>query len=109
MGELPELGHLHRKQIASLVGLAPCNHDRGTLRGQRHLRGGRSAVRATLYMAARVARQRNPTIRAFYERLLAAGKAKKVALTACRRKLLTTLNTLVTSGQRWEAKPRAAP
>lgn len=100
--ELPELGRLNRKQVAALVGVAPINRDSGTLRGQRHVAGGRSSVRAALYMAALVATRWNPTIRAFYQRLCAAGKIKKVALTACMRKLLTILNAMVRSNRRWE-------
>ena len=105
LAELPELGKLDRKQIAALVGVAPLNHDSGTFRGKRSIWGGRAPVRATLYMAALVATRTNPTIRTFYERLCAMGKAKKVALTACMRKLLTTLNAMVRSGTTWRALP----
>src|SRR5260370_804354 len=83
LAELPELGTLNRKQIAALVGVAPLNRDSGTMRGKRTVWGGRAQIRATLYMAAVVAARFNPVIRAFYQRLCAAGKAKKVALTAC--------------------------
>ncbi len=106
LAELPELGTLNRKQIAALVGVAPFNRDSGTLRGSRAIWGGRAPLRATLYMAALVATRYNPVLRAFYHRLLAAGKAKKVALTACMRKLLTILNALVKTGQPWS--PTAA-
>ena len=88
LSQLPELGQLDRKAIAKLVGVAPLNHDSGTLRGRRRVWGGRSAVRAVLYMAALVATRCNPLIRAFYARLCAAGKPKKVALVACMHKLL---------------------
>lgn len=101
LGELPELGTLTRKQIAALVGVAPRARDSGTLRGKRMVWGGRSSVRAVLYMGTLVATQRNPVIRAFYQRLQAAGKAKKVALVACIRKLLTILNAMVRSNSYW--------
>ena len=99
---LPELGALDRKQIAALVGVAPINRDSGTMRGRRTVWGGRSRVRATLYMGTLVATRYNPVIRVFYQRLLAAGKAKKVALVACMRKLLTILNSMVKSGRHWD-------
>jgi transposase len=92
---LPELGSLDRKQISSLVGVAPLNRDSGAYRGKRTVWGGRKAVRQALYMAALVASRSNPVIAAFYERLVGAGKAKKVALTACMRKLLTMINSMV--------------
>ncbi len=98
---LPELGALNRKQIAALVGVAPMNRDSGTMRGRRAVSGGRARVRTVLYMGALVASRRNPVIREFYQRLLAAGKSKKLALTACMRKLLVILNGMVKSGQRW--------
>jgi len=102
LSELPELGRLNRKQVAALVGVAPVNRDSGTLHGHRHIVGGRASVRPALYMAALVATRWNPAIRAFYQRLCAAGKLKKVALTACMRKLLTILNAMVRSNRRWE-------
>ena len=92
---LPELGTLDRKRIAALVGVAPFNRDSGAFRGRRTVWGGRTRVRATLYMATLVASRHNPVIRTFYQRLLAAGKPKKVALTACMRKLLTILNAML--------------
>ena len=98
---LPELGTLNRKQIAALVGVAPINRDSGTMRGRRGVWGGRARVRMVLYMGALVASRHNPVIRQFYQRLLAAGKSKKVALTACMRKPLVILNGMVKSGQRW--------
>ena len=98
---LPELGALDRKQIAALVGVAPINRDSGRMRGRRSVWGGRARVRAALYMGALVGSRHNPVIRDLYQRLLAAGKAKKLALTACMRKLLTILNAMVKSGQRW--------
>ena len=98
---LPELGTLNRKQIAALVGVAPFNRDSGPRRGKRSVWGGRIRVRATLYMAALSASRYNPVLRVFYQRLLAAGKPKKVALTACMRKLLTILNAMIRSGQHW--------
>jgi transposase len=99
--QLPELGLLNRKQIAALVGVAPFNRDSGTLRGRRTIWGGRAPVRAVLYMATLVATRRNPVLAAFYQRLLAAGKLKKVALVACMRKLLTILNAMLASGTPW--------
>jgi transposase len=100
--DLPELGTLNRKQIAALVGVAPLTRDSGTLRGKRTVWGGRAHVRAALYMAALVASRCNPIIRNCYQRLCAAGKAKKVALTACMRKLLTILNAMVKHRTPWQ-------
>lgn len=105
---LPELGTLNRKQIAALVGVAPINRDSGTMRGRRAVWGGRARVRTVLYMGALVASRRNPVIREFYQRLLAAGKTKKVALTACMRKLLVILNGMVKSGQHWKPESVAS-
>jgi transposase len=102
LAELPELGTLGRQQIAALVGVAPLNRDSGARRGKRAVWGGRAAVRATLYMAALVATRHNPAIRAFYARLLAAGKPRKVALVACMRKLLTILNALLRQQTPWQ-------
>lgn len=102
LAHLPELGTLNRKQIAALVGVAPLNRDSGTLRGRRTCWGGRANVRSVLYMAALVATRYNSAIRAFYHRLLAAGKAKKVALVACMRKLLTIVNAMLKHGTAWE-------
>jgi transposase len=101
LAELPELGQLNRKQIAALVGIAPLNRDSGTLRGRRTIWGGRATVRAALYMAALVASRRNAVIRAFYKRLRDAGKAPKVALVACMRKLLTILNAMIKHRTCW--------
>lgn len=98
---LPELGRLSGKQLAKLVGVAPLNHDSGQYRGKRRVWGGRARVRAPLYMAALSAVRHNSIIRAYYERLLAKGKAKKLALTACMRKLLTILNAMVKSKTHW--------
>ena len=101
IGELPELGHLTRKQIAALVGVAPHARDSGTLRGKRMIWGGRAPVRAVLYMGALVAARHNPVIRAFFLRLRAAGKPAKLALTACMRKLWVILNAMVHAGTPW--------
>lgn len=101
LAELPELGELNRKQIAALVGVAPFNRDSGKLKGRRAIWGGRATVRAALYMAALVASRRNAVIRVFYKRLRAAGKAPKVALVACMRKLLTILNAMIKHKTRW--------
>ena len=99
--ELPELGRLNRRKIAALVGVAPLNRDSGTMRGRRTVWGGRAKLRAALYMAALVASQRNHIITAFYQRLLDAGKTKKVALVACMRKLLTILNAMMRTMTAW--------
>jgi transposase len=101
LANLPELGTLTRHQIAALVGVAPLNRDSGTLRGKRTVWGGRAHVRTALYMGTLVATRFNPVIKAFYQRLCAAGKAKKVALTACMRKLLTILNAMVRHRTPW--------
>lgn len=98
IAELPELGRLDRRQIAALVGVAPYARESGVWRGRRRIAGGRGQLRRTLYMATLTATRHNPVIRAFYERLLAAGKLKKVALVACIRKLLTILNAMVRDG-----------
>lgn len=101
IAQLPELGQIDRKQIASLVGVAPFNRDSGTLRGRRTVWGGRAAVRQTLYMATLTAVRWNPPLKAFYERLRNKGKAPKVALVACMRKLLTMLNAMLRDGKKW--------
>jgi transposase len=104
MSELPELGSLNRKQIASLVGVAPMNRDSGAFRGKRRVTGGRSKVRTVLYMSMWSTIQYDPKIKATYERLLLAGKPKKVALVACMRKQLTILNTMMKNGAHWDEK-----
>lgn len=101
LSSLPELGNLNRKQIAALVGVAPLNADSGTRRGRRIVWGGRLRIRQVLYMAALVATIHNPAIRAFYMRLLARGKPKKLAITACMRKLLTILNAMMKHHTHW--------
>ena len=101
LAHLPELGTLDRRQIAALVGVAPFNRDSGTLRGKPTVWGGRARVRAALYMGALVASRFNPLIRDFYQRLLAAGKPKKLALTACMRKLLVILNSMLKHRSPW--------
>lgn len=102
IAQLPELGQIDRKQIAALVGVAPFNRDSGTLRGRRTVWGGRAAVRQTLYMATLTAVRWNPPLKAFYERLRDKGKAPKVALVACMRKLLTMLNAMLRDGKKWD-------
>ena len=102
LSQVPALGQLNRKEIAALVGVAPLNRDSGTWRGRRTMWGGRASVRAVLDLRAVVASRHNPVIREFYERLLAAGKVKKVALTACMRKLLTILNAMVKHHRTWQ-------
>lgn len=103
LGALPELGQLTRQEIGKLVGVVPLNRDSGQHRGQRHIGGGRAHVRAKLYMGALVAMRRNPRIQQFYQRLVASGKAKKVALVACMHKLLTILNQIVRTATPWDA------
>jgi transposase len=102
IAELPELGHLDRRQIASLVGVAPINRDSGTFRGRRMIMGGRANVRKALYMPTVTAIRHNPTLQALYERLTARGKPAKVALTAAMRKLLTILNAILKSQTPWQ-------
>lgn len=103
LAELPELGTLDRRQIAALVGICPYSRDSGTTRGRRRIFGGRACVRAALYMAALSAIRCNPVFTAMYKRLVAAGKIKKVAIVACMRKLLTTLNAMLQQGTMWLA------
>ena len=102
LGRLPELGTLDRKRVAALVGVAPFADDSGKRRGQRYIQGGRADVRSALYMAAFTARQHSGPIKAMFERLRAAGKSYKVAMTACMRKLLVILNAILKSGQPWK-------
>lgn len=106
---VPELGTLNQREIAKLVGLAPLNDDSGKRSGARHIRGGRTAVRAVLYMATLTATRCNPVIKAFYQRLLARGKIHKVALTAAMRKLLVILNTIVKTQTPWNATLQQRP
>lgn len=101
LAELPELGELNRRKIAALAGVAPFNRDSGKLKGRRAIWGGRASVRAALYMAALVASRHNPVIKALYTRLRDAGKARKVALVACMRKLLTIVNAMMKHKTRW--------
>lgn len=103
LAHLPELGTLNRREIAALVGVAPFNRDSGTLRGKRTVWGGRSRVRGALYMGTLSATRCNPVIRDFYQRLLAAGKPKKLALVACMRKMLVILNAMMKAGQPWHS------
>lgn len=102
LAELPELGRLSRRELAALVGVAPFNRDSGSRRGPRRCWGGRASVRTVLYMATLVATRYNPVIRAVYQRLLATGKCKKVALTACMRKFVIILNAMVKAGTPWQ-------
>ena len=103
---LPELGRLNRRQIAALVGVAPFNQDSGKHQGERRVWGGRARVRAVLHMATLSATRWNPLIKEFYQRLLSRGKPPKVALTACTRKLLLLLNSMVKTGERWSYTPQ---
>ena len=102
LGALPELGTITRKQIAALAGVAPINRDSGKYRGKRTIKGGRTMVRPALYMATLVATRFNPVIKAYYNHLLGLGKVKKVALTACMRKLLTILNAIIRERRPWQ-------
>ena len=102
IADVPELGQLSRREISALVGVAPFNRDSGQMRGKRAIFGGRAQVRASLYMATLVAIRFNAVIKRFYDRLLVAGKPKKVAIVACMRKLLTILNAMVRSGKNWD-------
>lgn len=106
---LPELGRLGRRQIAKLVGVAPLADDSGNRRGKRFVHGGRTDVRAVVYMAALSAIRHNPVIAAFHARLLAAGKPKKVAIVACMRKLLTILNAMMRDQAAWDASRHVCP
>ena len=108
MAELPELGNCSRQQIAALVGVAPINRDSGLFRGQRRTWGGRAQVRSALSMATLVATRFNPVIKQHYQRLLEAGKVKKVALVACMRKLLTILNAMIRENRTWRNPPQSA-
>ena len=103
IAQLPELGRLNRREIAALAGVAPVANDSGNRKGRRRVQGGRFEIRRVLYMATLTAARYNPVIRAFYERLKAAGKLPKVALVACMRKLLTMLNAMVRTGKPWDA------
>lgn len=102
LSELPELGRLNRRQIAALVGIAPMNRDSGRHKGKRYIRGGRHKVRTVLFVSMMSAIQCHPKIKPVYERLVAAGKPKKVAIVACMRKQLTILNTMVKNGTYWD-------
>lgn len=102
---LPELGLLNRRQIASLAGVAPYSRDSGSFRGRRSIWGGRARVRTALYMSSLSAKRYNPELQDLYRRLVEAGKPKKVALTACMRKLLLTLNSVIKRGTPWEPRP----
>jgi transposase len=102
LGELPELGQLTHRQIAALSGLAPFNRDSGKMRGRRRIRGGRAPIRTMLYMAMLCGIQHNPVMKQFYEKLVAQGKHKKVALIACMRKMITILNAMVRDQKEWQ-------
>jgi len=104
VGELPELGHVNNKKISALAGVAPFCRDSGMMKGKRTIWGGRGQVKIALYMAALSASKHNPAIKVFYERLIAKGKAKKVALVACMRKLLIVMNTMVKNNEPWHAE-----
>ena len=107
LGDMPELGQLNHKQIAALTGVAPYNRDSGKCKGKRRIRGGRASVRTVLYMATLTSIQHNPVIKQFYQRLVSQGKHKKVALTACIRKMITILNAMVRDGLCWNEKAMA--
>jgi transposase len=105
LAELPELGTLNRHQISKLVGVAPLNRDSGPLRGTRHIYGGRTRVRAMLYMATLSATRFNPVIKEFYQRLLAKGKPFKIAITACMRRLIVIINVMIRDRVTWKIAP----
>ncbi|HAL0640981.1 TPA: IS110 family transposase [Escherichia coli] len=105
LGELPELGKLNRRQITALVGVAPFNRDSGYMRGRRRISGGRSGLRNVLFMAVLSAVRFNPVLKAFFARLVAAGKPKKVALVACMRRMVCILNAMLRDGSRFEVAP----
>ena len=105
LADLPERGPLNRRQVAALAGVAPLAWDRGSRRGTRRVWGGRAPLGAVRYMGTLVASRHNPVIRAFYRRLLQAGKPKKVALVACMRKLLTILNAMMRTQTTWQQLP----
>lgn len=109
LAELPELGVLDNKKLASLVGVAPFNHDSGKFKGRRRIKGGRKVVREKLYMATLVATRWNPVISEYYQRLLQAGKAKKVALVACLHKLLNIINTMLKKNSMWKPNLSSQP
>lgn len=109
VSDLPELGQLTAKQISRLVGVAPLNHDSGQHKGKRMIQGGRAHVRAVLYMGAVVAMRHNSVIKTFYERLVQRGKSKKLALTACVRKMLVILNAMVRDKQPWSPPDNLQP
>lgn len=102
LAEVPELDRLSRREISALVGVAPINRDSGTIRGRRTIFGGRAGVRTALYMALLVATRFNPVMKAFYIRLIIAGKPKKVALVACMRKLLSIVNAMFRKSEKWD-------
>lgn len=104
MADLPELGQLSRQKIAALVGVAPFNNDSGPRRGKRRVKGGRAAIRSTLYMATLSSIQYNPVIQSFYQHLVKRGKVKKVAVVACMRKLLTILNAMIRDNNIWSTE-----
>ena len=103
LGELPELGQLSSRQIGALCGLAPYNRDSGSMRGKRRIKGGRAPIRTVLYMAMLSAIQHNKVMKNFYQKLVAQGKHKKVAITACMRKMMTILNAMVRDNQEWRS------
>ncbi len=109
LGLLPELGTVNGSEIAKLSGLAPMNRDSGKLRGKRHIGGGRGRVRAALYMAALSATRFNPTVKLWYQRLLATGKPKKAALVACMRKMLVVLNQMLKTNTHWNSHVTPTP
>jgi transposase len=104
ISEMPELGYINNKEASSLVGVAPFNRESGSYKGNRMIRGGRSQIRTAMYMAMMSAIQCNRTFKEYYQRLVAAGKPKKVAIIACIRKLVITLNSMVRDGVYWDPK-----
>lgn len=107
LADVAEIGTLNRREISALIGVCPYSRDSGKFRGRRSIRGGRARVRAVLYMAALVVTRHNPVILACYQKLVGAGKPKKVAIVACIRKLLVTINTLLKTDPTWAPKTAA--
>lgn len=103
LGELPELGALSARQVSALCGLAPFNRDSGSMKGRRRIKGGRAPIRTVLYMAMLSAIQHNLIMKRFYQKLVAQGKHRKVAITACMRKMMTILNAMVRDNQEWQS------
>ena len=104
LSNMPELGYISNKEAAALVGVAPINRESGTFKGKRMIRGGRHQIRTAMFMSMMSAMQCNPVFKATYQRLVAAGKPKKIAIIACVRKMIVILNSMVRDGVYWDPK-----